>query len=234
MPTYYVYAPFSGKAKARDCYTNAISCGSGDCCQRTAPSTCCINSISTCEDCCACGKHIAGAGLCRAADIFSTKGSTGTEQVKLWVSPNILSIKTKHVGFCACTPPTGFEWVNWGVTVELYCGTGGGGTMVGKILYGHLQTRAVLNNHIYPDATHPSINGLLIGTLGPNWCNCNSCSGGVCNCNSCGCSCYPTNTNHHVHMGRSLGTSGVTRAWACNTDVTNGYWIFKWSPNCAS
>lgn len=230
MPTYnyYVYAPFSGKLKGRDCYSGG-SCGNGDCCQHTPVPECCVRADTTCDGCCAnCGKHIAGAsgaGICRAADIFSLKGSSGVDEVKLYVNENVQSIRTLYTGFCACTPPSTHPWVNHGVIVELYACPSATAYLIGKVLYGHLQTRTVNHNQVY---NRPAINGLKIGTIGPNWCNCGACVNGICNCNTCGCACYPTSSNHHLHMGRTIGNNGTTRSWVCNTDVTTSYWMFSW------
>jgi len=199
MAYFYVYAPFTGTGKGRDCY--------GPCCSHNSPSNCCIQRETTCDGCGGgCKKHIAGAGLCRAADVFGSPNA----QVRFYAS-GVLSIWTTHTGFCGSTPPPGFEWVNHGVKVDLYCSyTRNSHTFIGTILYGHLKTRNVGNGQAYNDP-----NGLLIGTLGGvnEWCRCD---------------CYPDVTQHHVHMGRSLHNSAVTNTWTCGAFLYYATsWIFR-------
>lgn len=190
MAYFDVYAPFSGTGKGRDCYPN--------CCSHNSPSNCCISWSGVTCDGCACRKHIAGAGLCRAADVFGSPSA----QVRMYLSSSVLSAWTTHTGFCANAPPPGFEWVNWGVKVQLYCSyTRNSNTFIGTILYGHLRTRNVGDGQAYND---PS--GLLIGTLG-----------GV--GEFCRCDCYPDTSQHHVHMARSLHNNAITNTWNCGTTL---------------
>lgn len=194
MAYFDVYAPFSGTGQGRDCYPN--------CCSHNSPNNCCISWSGVTCDGCACRKHIAGAQLCRAADVFGPPGA----QVRFYAS-GVLSIWTTYTGFCAQTPP--LQWVNWGVKVDLYCSyTRNSNTFIGAILYGHLKTRNVGNGQAYNDP-----NGLLIGTLGDE---------------SCNCDCYPSGAEHHVHMARSLHNNAITNTWSCGTVLYLATsWIFR-------
>lgn len=213
MPSYYVYAPFFGTAKGRYCYPG------GSC-------NCCLLNEGQCADC-GCSTHTAGASLCCPADIFGLTGA----QVRLYASNNVLSVRTSYTGFCATTPPPNFPWVNQGVKVDLYCGSNARrGSYIGTVLYGHLMNRNVGNGQIY---NGDQVNGLLIGSISNVWCNCNSCPGSVCNDPGCTCKCYPTSTQHHVHMGRSAA-NGFTNSWTCGTPVSIAFWIYRFDVGSVS
>lgn len=197
MAYYYVYSPFSGTLWGQDCYCgNCLDgnpCNSGGFCTSCGSTQC---------------KHNTGiSGLCCPTDI----GGSASTAVKLYVSSNILSIRTIRTGpnddgdaLCATAPPSGFEWVNEGVKVELYTGQNGGGTKVGTVFFGHLKSR--IANGVYN-----SPNGIRIGYLGDQDCNC-ACYHGI-----------------HTHMERSSGNSGYTYHRNCYTSLTTSTAIYRWT-----
>jgi hypothetical protein len=208
MASFYVYAPFTGTGQGRYCYPGT-SCGGTNCC-----------SLDTC--CAGCPTHTAGGGMTSPADIFGSSGS----QVRLWVSSNILSVRTYFATFCGCEAPSG---LSQGVKVDLYCSVNAPGiAFIGTVLYGHLPTRNVGNPQVYNNP-----NGLLIGSISTANCNCANCGGGACgSCvpgacgGQCCCNCYPNNSQQHCHMGRS-STNGFSNSWTCGTAVSSGTWIYR-------
>lgn len=226
MAYYYVYSPFSGVLKGQQCYcgkcSNGSNCNSGGYCTTCGSSEC---------------KHNTGiTNLCCPMDIF---GGANTA-VKIYVSSNITSIVTRRTGpnddgdgLCASAPPQGFEWVNEGVKVDLYCHA----YIVGTVFFGHIRNRIANGEYTSP-------NGRTIGYLGnqncacpnPSMCNNQSCQSG-CGCvqgadgnKYCKCKCYD---GIHVHMERS-STNGYTYYRNCNTQVYTNTPIYRFTgpDNC--
>jgi len=140
-------------------------------------------------------------------DIFGS----ANEEVRLYVSTNILSIRTIQINYlCGTPPPAGFEWVNQGVKVELYTAPNAGGPLVGTVYYGHLVGR--IDNGVYDTP-----NGKRIGYLGPEDCI---------NPDGTRCDCYQ---GIHVHMERSSGNNGYTYYRDCTTPVDPSMEIYKWT-----
>jgi hypothetical protein len=139
-------------------------------------------------------------------DIF---GAANTAVV-LRTTSTIQSIKTIRTGpnddgdaLCASAPPPGFAWVNEGVKVLLYTGTGGGGSLVGTVFYGHLKSRIA-------NGTYNSPNLKTIGYLGDQNCNC-ACYQGI-----------------HVHMARSSANSGFSYHRYCNYPLGTNGTVYRW------
>ena len=197
MTNYYIWSPFSGALKGQDCYCN--NCANGNPCTDSG-GFCTVCGSSQCT-------HPVGInGLCCPMDIF---GGAGTAVI-LRVSVAIQSIRTTRTGpnddgdpLCASAPPPGFAWVNEGVRVQLYTGTGGGGTLVGTVFYGHLTSR--IANGIYN-----SPNLKTMGYLGNQDCNC-SCYKGI-----------------HVHMARSSGNNGYSYHHYCSFPLNTFHVIYRW------
>jgi len=206
MPLYKVLAPFSGSNWGRGCYCATLICDGGgnfDCSpggvQDNPP---CLAGCICGGDPCGC-THGAGY-LTNPIDIGG--GANGTD-IKFYGTSNILSIKTTQINdFCAVNPPPGFDFIDHGVRVDLYCKSGGQ-NLIGTVFYGHLQNR--IANGTYSTGLW----GKFLGELGPD-CNCN-CSDGI-----------------HVHMTRS-STSGSTNALGCYAGVAAGStMIYQWSTGC--
>ena len=196
---YYVRSPFSGTLKGQDCY--CINCNNGSPC--TDPGGfCTICGSSQCT-------HIAGIdNLCCPMDIF---GAVNTA-VALRTSAGIQSIRTTRTGpndngdlLCATAPPPALIWINEGVRVQLYTGTGGGGSLVGTVFYGHLKNR--ISNGVYN-----SPNLRTMGYLGDQLC-------------SPSCPCY---TAIHVHMARSSANNGYTYHHNCNYSLSTSSSVYRW------
>lgn len=143
-------------------------------------------------------------------DVFGASGAA----VRLYVSANIMSVRTIYLSstLCLVPPPSDFAWVNQGVKVELYTGLNATGAKIGEVSYWHLASRTVQDGQIY---NYP--NGLLIGYLGTEQCT---------DVNLC--SCYPVyfDLKHHVHMTRS--DNGVTVYRNCYTGVDPSSPIYYW------
>jgi hypothetical protein len=203
MPvTYKVFAPFSGQSWGRGCYCATLNCDVGN------DVDCSPNGQQDDPPClagCVCGGFNCscthGAGI--LSNPIDIGPGTDATQIKFYGTSNILSIKTTRIDdFCNPNPPPGFEYINHGVKVDLYCQTGGQSVIIGTVFYGHLQNR--IANGTYSTGLW----GRVLGDLGPN-CAC-SCSSGI-----------------HVHMTRNSG--GSTNLLGCYASVTAGStMIYQW------
>lgn len=198
MTYYYVYDPVAGTLKGQDCYCKNLCPGSSACADSSGGCNC---GASGCQ-------HPAAInGTCCPMDIAAAANTA----VRLSVSSNVLSIVSTRTGpnddgdgLCAETPPSGFEWVNEGVKVRMYSGTGGGGTLIGTVFYGHLRNRIA-------NGTYNSPNNRIMGYLGNA---------------DCACSCY---SGIHVHMTRSSENGGYSYHHACNFVLPPGAAIYRWT-----
>lgn len=196
MAYYYVRSPFSGIQQGQECY-----------CGQCANNNNCNNG-GRCTDCGSieCRHNTGITGLCCPVDILGS-ASTG---VRLYVSSNIRSIRTIRTGpnddgdgLCRTAPPAGFEWVNEGVKVRLYCGYNAGGILIGTVFFGHLMNRIA-------DGIYNSPSGRMMGYLGDN---------------DCDCPCYD---GIHAHMERS-SANGYTYYRNCGTQVYTSTSIYRWT-----
>jgi len=211
MPDYYIYSPFQGTSKGQLCY--CTNCANGNPCNNGAGG--CTTCGSTDGSCI----HLAAIdNLNYPVDIFAAANT----QVKLYTSGNIRSVRITHTGrpragqnnngdgLCAAAPPAGFEWVDEGVRVELFCNLNATGTLIGTVFYGHLRNRKPAGTYNYPQSPL-----LIMGLLGDQNCP-----------NNCGC-CYH---GIHVHMACSASNNGYFYPRACGTVVYPGISpVYRWT-----
>lgn len=155
----------------------------------------------------------------------------GNTAIKFRCSSNVQSIRTVQINdICspANDPPGGYTWVDRGVEVQMYCRKGGNGTLIGKVLYGHVNDTRISNNvYDYP-------NGLTLGYMGPNDCTCpsstcGSCGHAGCGCEngvtSCICKCY---SGLHVHLEVTAANGAYRIPRSCGTTILTSTQIYRW------
>lgn len=127
-----------------------------------------------------------GSGFDRPIDVGFLDGAPYyySRQLDLVVSSNIQSaVFTQSTNMCSSDP--GSPW-NTAVDLKLYTGTGGTGSLIGTVRYGHVDGARSPGTENYPGSTTYVVGSAPL--------------------NNCGCGCY---NGVHVHMEAKAG-SGVT------------------------
>lgn len=193
---FYLYSPFSGTQGGQSNYCN------------TVPHNLAYPSLYCCP---------------------TDLRTGGSVPIQFRCSSNIKSIRTVKINDICSTsndPPSGYTWVDRGVEVQMYCHPDAVGTLVAKVLYGHVNETRISNN-IY---TNP--NGLTLGYMGPNDCTCpnstcSNCGHTGCTCvnNSCKCKCY---SGLHVHLECTAANSAYRILRSCGTSIYTSTQIYRW------
>lgn len=200
--SYYVYVPISpASGMARDCYNNKCVIGGSDCLNVPA-NTCtscgsgehCTDTTRHCPHCC----H--ASGYFKPGDI----GGSSSANVMLRTNSLINSVTIRQTNtLCKNSPPSGYEWINYGLEVDLFCLTG---TYIGTVFYGHLRNRISPGNYSTPLSTPL---GILGASAPPSY------------------DCY---TYVHVHMEVKSGSySPVINPWSYQQTLYTSTYVYKWT-----
>jgi len=159
-----------------------------------------INGTQAGQDLYCDGKqHNPGILCCGENDILGAASSA----VKFYSSSYIKSIRTTQLGnLCATSPPAGFEWVNEGVKIELYCNYDAQSALIATLFYGHLTNR--IANGVYN-----SPNSRTLGRLGSQDCN---------------CACYDG-----IHVHTECDSSGYRIPRGCGVGVYTTSQMYRWT-----
>lgn len=147
MTTAYVYAPFSGSAVSLNCYCNRAwtpdlsicsgSCANNDCrCNGTVCSSgqdCASCGDCSCRNCC--WHVITQSGFQQPLDV----SGSADKWIYAYLSAAIASVKVRWSANICGGGVSGD--INHGTILELYAGINASGTLIGRVLYGHLKNQ---------------------------------------------------------------------------------------------
>lgn len=137
-------------------------------------------------------------------------GAVGGQWIDFWADPSCLSVVITLTGTNACSPSEPAPWGNV-VTVECYSGTLGSGSLLGTMVFAHVDSPSVGTYDTGWDAAH-----VLRGVT--EWAKVAG------NCpNDCG-GCFQ---GPHIHV-EACGASGYNSAIGCSGVTEDSTWMYYW------